>query len=111
MQRICRFIPNGKGYQFVGRQMSFRGLLPPIWTKLSYNELVNVAYTNKIELIGGTHDSIVDISPMKHVCNCKLYELNGGHSLFLDKSLHIKLIDIIDDFKSDKPKSKIARNK
>lgn len=110
LQTMCRFIPNGKGYQFVSRQMRFRGLLSPIWTKLSYNELINVAYTNKVELIGGTHDSIVDINPMRHICNCKLYELNGGHSLFLDKSLHIKLIDIIDDFKPDKPpKSKITR--
>jgi pimeloyl-ACP methyl ester carboxylesterase len=108
LQKMSRFIPNGKGYQFVSRQMTFRGLLPPIWAKLSYNELVNVAYTNKVELIGGTHDSIVDINPMRYICNCKLYELNGGHSLFLDRSLHIKLIDIIDDFKPDKPtKSKL----
>jgi hypothetical protein len=90
--------------------MTFRGLFPPVWIKLCYNELLNVAYTNKIELIGGTYDTIVDIAPMRHICNCKLYELNGGHSLFADKSLHLKLIDIIDDFKPDKPlKSKIAK--
>ena len=110
LQRMHKFIPNGKGYQFVGRQMTFRGLLPPVWIKVCYNELLNVAYTNKIELIGGKSDTIVDIAPMRHICNCKLYELNGGHSLFLDKSLYLKLIDIIDDFKPDKPsKSKIAR--
>jgi len=110
LQRMSHFIPNSNGYQFVSRQMKFRGLLPPIWIKLCYNEVLNVAYTNKIELIGGKYDTMVNIVPMRHICNCKLYELNGGHFLFLDKSLHLKLIDIIDDFKPDKPlKSKIAR--
>ena len=101
LQTMHRFIPNIKGYQFVSRQMTFRGLLPPVWIKLCYNELLNVAYTNKTELIGGKSDTIVDISPMRHICNCKLYQLNGGHSLFSDKSLHLRLIDIIDDFKPD----------
>jgi len=111
LQRMYLFIPNGKGYQFVSRQMKFRGLLPPNWINVCYNELLNVSYTNKTELIGGKLDSIVDIARMRQICNCKLYELNGGHSLFSDKSLHLKLIDIIDDFKPDKPpKSKIARN-
>lgn len=101
LQTMYKFIPNGKGYQFVSRQMTFRGLLSPIWIKLCYNELLNVSYTNKTELIGGKSDIIVDISPMRHISNCKLYELNGGHSLFSDQSLHLKLIDIIDDFKPD----------
>ena len=101
LQRMYRFIPNGRGYQFVSKQMTFRGVFPPIWTKLTYNELLNVAYTNKIELIGGKLDTIVDIAPMRYVCNCKLYEINGPHCLFSDKSLHLKLIDIIDDFKPD----------
>jgi pimeloyl-ACP methyl ester carboxylesterase len=101
LQRMHRFIPNGKGYQLVSRQMTFRGLLPPVWIKMCYNELLNVSYTNKTELIGGKYDTIVDIDHMRYICNCKLYELNGGHCLFADKSLHLKLIDIIDDFKPD----------
>lgn len=101
LQTMHTFIPNGKGYQFVSRQMTFRGLLPPVWIKICYNELLNVSYTNKTELISGKFDTIVDIDPMRHICNCKFYELNGSHCLFSDKSLHLKLVDIIDDFKPD----------
>ena len=104
LQRMSRFISDSNGYKFASRQMAFRGLLPPVWIKPLYNELLNVAYTNKTELIGGTYDSIVDIVTMRHICDCKLHEINGGHFIFLDKSLHLKLIDIIDDFKPDKDK-------
>lgn len=102
------FIPDGVGYKLVGRQMMFRGLLPPIWKNPIFDELTAMSSKNNIELIGGMQDTLVDIQQMYKVDFVRFYELKGGHSLFSDNSLHSQLVDIIDEFKPTSKKCRIC---
>lgn len=108
MKRMNLFIPDGIGYKLVGRQMMFRGVLPPIWKNPIHNDLKIVALKNKIELIGGIEDTLVDIQHLHKAEFVRLHEVQGEHSIFADKSLHSKLLDIIDDFKPVPKKCRIC---
>lgn len=95
LKNMHRFIPNGKGYKIIGRQMAFQGpLYRPEWVLPIRNELIGLEC--KVELIGGLTDTIVNPQHMKNISKeFKYYELNGGHSLFLQNKLFQSLIDII----------------
>ena len=75
--------------------MKFRWLLRPVWVNPICDELMAITNDNKVELIGGTYDTIVDILPMRNNKNYALHELPGGHSLFSQKELFPELLSII----------------
>lgn len=108
LKTMHKFIPNGFGYKLVGRQMTFRGLLPPIWKNPVLDQLNGVACKSNIELVGGIYDTMVDIQPMYKTDFVRLYKIKGGHCLFSNKELHKQLVDIIDEFKPVPKKCRIC---
>jgi pimeloyl-ACP methyl ester carboxylesterase len=104
LQHMYRFIPNGEGYKIVGRHMEFKGrLFKPEWVNPVRNDLIHMSkYKCNLDLIGGLTDTIVNPQHMKELSDeikrVRYHELNGGHSLFLQKELFHSLLDIINSF-------------
>lgn len=108
LKTMWKFIPNGVGHKLFGRQLGFRGVLPPIWKNPINNELTKIARKNNIELIGGIYDTLVDIQQMYEVDFVRLFEVDCGHDIFDHKSLHKMLVNIIDDCKPKPKKCKVC---
>ena len=98
LQRTHRFITNSTGYKLVCRQMTFRGILPPVWKTTIFNQVQQLSHTISITLINGTYDTIIDIRNARYLSDnssIKLYEFNCGHSLYSQPELYTSLGEII----------------
>ena len=99
LQRTHRFISYSTGYQLVSRLMTFRGILPPVCKDTILDEVERLSHTIPIQLINGTHDTIVDIRHARYLTDhssIKLHEFNGGHSLFSQQELFKTLVQVIE---------------
>jgi pimeloyl-ACP methyl ester carboxylesterase len=99
LQRTHRFISYSSGYKLLSRQMTFRGILPPIWKTLVFDEVERLSDTIPIKLINGTHDTLVDVRHARYLSehsSIKLYEFNCGHSVFTQPELFSGLVKIIE---------------
>jgi len=98
LQRTHRFITNSTGYKLVSRQMTFRGILPPVWKTTIFNQVQQLSDTISIKLINGTYDTLVDVRHARYLSansSIKLYEFNCGHSLYSQPELYTSLVQII----------------
>ena len=98
LQRTHRFITNSTGYKLVSRQMTFRGILPPVWKTTIFNQVQQLSDTISIKLINGTYDTLVDVRNARYLSDnssIKLYEFNCGHSLCSQSELYTSLVQII----------------
>ena len=98
LQRTHRFNTNSTGYKLVSRQMTFRGILPPVWKTIIFDEVQRLSNTISIKLINGTYDTLVDVRHARYLSDnssIKLYEFNCGHSLCSQPELYTSLVEII----------------
>lgn len=98
LNRTHRFISPSTGYQLVSRQMTFRGLLPPVWKHIILDEIQQLSNIIHILLWNGIHDTLVDIDHARK-SSIQLYEFDCGHSLFSDPQLYPLFIRIIEEKK------------
>lgn len=107
IQTMHIFIPHGAGRHLSSRQMAFSGrLFKPRWIAPIKPDIIHMfKYYCQVEFICGVHDTLVNYQHAKNVHEkIKCYELNGGHSLFLDKDLYPKMLDIITMYTSKQHK-------
>lgn len=82
-----RFIPYGEGFKFASKHIQYRGLLPPVWTTLTYDSLLTISNKINIVLVCGYQDTIVSYVPLLNISheskgNIQFYGFECGHSLF-----------------------------
>ena len=78
--------------------MTFRGILPPVWKTIIFDEVQRLSNTISIKLINGTYDTLVDVRHARYLSDnssIKLYEFNCGHSLCSQPELYTSLVEII----------------